>query len=207
MVYLGLTRLTAGAPRHWLNRNAPYNVQPDFGLFFIDHNGYKMPKAPLVPLIAAVTKRVETNPEVAFDWSSVDFVADRNFLRKLLRWVRNEDPAKDFRFDLELAGEKTVLVNRYEARHREQYNGRTYGYNFEKSSTEAAPGCQKATGHHRIAKYVSFLLYSLEMELSCLPFIPGYESELISPGSQWLEDGRQVRSGRLSPTHTVPEEH
>ncbi|RXW19074.1 hypothetical protein EST38_g6772 [Candolleomyces aberdarensis] len=165
------TVIVPGAPRHWLNRNAPYNVQPDFGLFFIDHNGYKMPKAPLVPLVAAVTKRVETNPEVEFDWPSIDFVADRNFLRKLLRWVRNEDPAKDFRFDLELAGEKTVLVNRYEARHREQYNGRTYGYNFEKSSTEAAPGCQKATGHHRIAKYdLNGLKMVVRFEVdACLP--------------------------------------
>ena len=113
-----------------------------------------MPNAPLVPLIAAVNKRSETSPDFDFDWPKVDFVTDRNALRKLLRWGRNEEGMKDFRIDLELAGEKTVLVNRWEAKTRDVYNGRTYGYNFEKVSTESAPGCHNGTGHHRIISYV-----------------------------------------------------
>jgi hypothetical protein len=142
-------------------------VQPDIGIFFVDQNGYRMPKAPLVPLVAAVNKRSETSPDFYFDWSEVDFVTDRNALRKLLRWVRNEEGMKDFRIDLELAGEKTVLVNRWEAKTREVYNGRTYGYNFEKASTESAPGCHKGTGHHRIASYVgSFYLPNYDLQLS-----------------------------------------
>lgn len=125
---------------------------------FVDQNGHRMPKAPLVPLIAAVNKRIEDNFDApSFDWSRVDFVTDRNGLRKLLRWVRKESKLNDFRMDLELAGEKTVLVNRWEARTKEMFNGRTYGFNFEKASTEPAAGCQKGTGHHRIVTYVSLV--------------------------------------------------
>ncbi|KAF5340780.1 hypothetical protein D9611_007520 [Ephemerocybe angulata] len=165
------TVIVPGAPRQWLNRTAPYNVQPDIGLFFVDQNGYRMSRAPLVPLVASVNKRTETNPDFDFDWASVDVVTDRNALRKLMRWVRNEEGMRDFRMDLELAGEKTVLVNRWEARTREMYNGRTYGYNFEKSSTEPAPGCQKGSGHHRIVTYdLNGLKMVVRFEVdACLP--------------------------------------
>lgn len=165
------TVIVPGAPRQWLNRTTPYNVQPDVGLFFVDQNGFRMPKAPLVPLIAAVNKRTETNPEFDFDWSSVDFVTDRNAMRKLLRWIRNEDGMRDFRMDLELAGNKTVLINRWEARTRELYSGRTYGYNFEKASTDPAPGCAKGTGHHRIVSYdLNGLKMVVRFEVdACLP--------------------------------------
>lgn len=165
------TVIVPGAPRQWLNRMAPYNVQPDIGVFFVDQNGYRMPKAPLVPLVAAVQKRSETSADCYFDWSEVDFVTDRNALRKLLRWVRNEEGMKDFRIDLDLAGEKTVLVNRWEAKTREQYNGRTYGFNFEKASTESATGCQKGTGHHRIVSYdLNGLKMVVRFEVdACLP--------------------------------------
>ncbi|KAG5642419.1 hypothetical protein DXG03_002821 [Asterophora parasitica] len=85
-----------------------------------------------------------------FDWAAIDFVTDRNNLRKLLRWVGN-NADKDFRVDMQLAG-KTILLNRWENRYREQMPGMTFGFNFEKVSTRAAPGCESSTGHHRIVR-------------------------------------------------------
>lgn len=111
-----------------------------------------MPRAVLLPLITAVNKRTEGKVD-KFDWASVDFVTDRNGLRKLLRWIGGQD-VRDFRIDLQLAGEKTILCNRWEKRNRETFNGRTFGFSFEKASTEAAPGCRGSTGHHRIVTYV-----------------------------------------------------
>ena len=111
-----------------------------------------MPQATLLPLITAVNKRAE-GKEGKFDWASVDFVTDRNGLRKLMRWIGGGD-VRDFRIDLQLAGEKTVLFNRWEKRTRESFDGRTFGFSFEKASTEVAPGCRDSTGHHRIISYV-----------------------------------------------------
>ncbi|EAU85879.2 hypothetical protein CC1G_02902 [Coprinopsis cinerea okayama7 len=146
------TIIVPGAPPQWQNRSAPYNVQPDRGVFFVDQNGYRMGAAPLVPLIAAVNARAEATPQLEFDWYEVDFVTDRNALRKLVRWVKDQNP-KDFRIDLELAGERTVLMNRWEKRTREHFNGRTFGFNFEKASTLPVPDCREGTGHHRIVSY------------------------------------------------------
>jgi len=95
---------------------------------------------------------------VDFDWPKIDFVTDRNGLRKLLRWIGRPHP-KEFRIDTQLAGEHTVLFNRWEKRTRETLGNTgysTYGFSFEKESTESAPGCEDSTGYHRIVKYVSF---------------------------------------------------
>jgi hypothetical protein len=94
-----------------------------------------------------------------FDWSAIDFVTDRNGLRKLLRWIGRPDP-KEFRIDTQLAGKRTILFNRWEKRTRETVGGMnysTYGFSFEKSSTKPAPDCKESTGHHRIVNYVGLV--------------------------------------------------
>ena len=152
LVFTVLIYFRTGSPPQWLNRTTPFTIAPDSGIYFVDQNGYRIPQAILLPLITAVNKRAK-GKEVKFDWASVDFVSDRNGLRKLMRWIGGNE-VRDFRIDFQLAGEKTVLCNRWEKRVREAYNGRTFGFSFEKASTEAAPGCRDSTGHHRIVTYV-----------------------------------------------------
>lgn len=98
------------------------------------------------------------NDKPKFDWPSVDLVTDRNGLRKLLRWVTAtaEDPPQDFRIDTQLAGDKTVLFNRWEKKYTEDASERrSYAQGFCDRATEPAAGCEGATGHHRIVAYVS----------------------------------------------------
>ncbi|KAF7357280.1 hypothetical protein MSAN_01323400 [Mycena sanguinolenta] len=146
------------SPPEWQNKPTPYQVPADTGMFFVDQNGFRMPSAVLLPIIMAVDKTREASDSIGgFDWSSekIDFVTDRNGLRKLLRWINDAgtNPApKDFRIDTQLAG-NTVLLNRWEAQTRAKYSGYTYGFNFEKASTDPALGCEESTGHHRIVKY------------------------------------------------------
>lgn len=116
--------------------------------------------------------RVSTQNKEIFDWASVDFVTDRNNLRKLLRWIGG--PVNDFRIDVQLAG-KTIMLNRWENRYQEQMSGKTYGFNFELASTKAAPGCEKSTGHHRIVQYVSSVVL----------------------GHDWTEDSSTFQSNRI----------
>jgi hypothetical protein len=118
-----------------------------------------MPSATLLPLITAVDKIAEEEYKPSFDWASVDFVTDRNGLRKLLRWI-DGTATKSFRIDMQLAGTHSVLLNRWERRTREELSGFTYGFNFEKASTKVTTGCEESTGHHRIVKYVSLFLPS-----------------------------------------------
>ncbi len=129
----------------------------DEELMFVDQNGYRMPKTTLLPLMAAVDIVADSPP---FDWSSADFVTDRNGLRKLLRWIAytrspTDKNQKEFRIDTQLAGHTTVLLNRWEKRYQEKPSGFTFGLNYEKESTKpASPMCKSSTGHHRIVTYV-----------------------------------------------------
>jgi len=110
----------------------------------------------LLPLLKAVdAKTLEDPSQPEIDWPSIDFVTDRNGLRKLLRWINPPpDGTKDFRIDMQLAGKHTILFSRWEKRHREESKSWTYGLNFEKASTTPAEGCTRSTGYHRIVKYV-----------------------------------------------------
>lgn len=124
------------------------------GIHWIDQNSYRMPSANLLPLLVAVNQKRKDEGAPMFPWGTVDFVTDRNGLRKLMRWIAGGE-VKEFRIDAQLAGHKTVLLSRWEKRTREQFNGRTYGFKFEKASTTPAAGCSESTGHHRIVTYVS----------------------------------------------------
>ncbi|KAK0201488.1 hypothetical protein DFS33DRAFT_990891 [Desarmillaria ectypa] len=150
------TILVPGSPPEWQNKAVPYSVPADRGIFFSDQNGFQMPSVILLPLMVAVETVAEDKKDPPFNWSSVDFVTDRNCLRKLLRWIgggNNEKSMKEFRIDMQLAGKKTVLLNRWDKRYREQASGYTFGYNFETHTTKPASGCESSTGHHRIITY------------------------------------------------------
>lgn len=101
----------------------------------------------------AVDQQREEDGNLPLAWGSFDFITDRNNLRKLLRWIGGT-ASKDFRIDLQLAGSRTILMNRWERRHQEQMPGWTYGFNFERASSQFPRGCEDSTGHHRIIQYV-----------------------------------------------------
>ncbi|KAH9891861.1 hypothetical protein C8Q73DRAFT_792181 [Cubamyces lactineus] len=140
----------------------PFVIPPDAGVRMVDQNGFRMGGAScLLPLFRAVDAVAEENADTSLDWSIVDIVTDRNGLRKLMRWLRHSNatsggqPLKEFRIDLQLGGTKTVLMHRWEKRHREiaipPKSG--HGINFERQTTSQASGCQRSTGHHRIVQY------------------------------------------------------
>lgn len=97
--------------------------------------------------------------ENGVNWSAVDFVTNRNGLRKLLRWIDgrgDSDRFREFRLDLQLAGRRTVLMNRWEKTTLAP-PATGYGFGFEKATTVPVLGCENSTGHHRIIQYVSSL--------------------------------------------------
>ncbi|KAK7050562.1 hypothetical protein R3P38DRAFT_2865875 [Favolaschia claudopus] len=173
------TIIVPGSPPEWQNKQTPYQVPPDTGIFFSDQNGFRMPQAVLLPLIVAVDKVQSESANASnagtFDWAAenIDFITDRNGLRKLLRWIEDagaNPESRNFRIDLQLAG-NTVLMNRWETETRVNYSGYTYGFNFEKASTDPAIGCEGSTGHHRVVKYdLDGLRMVVRFEVdACLP--------------------------------------
>jgi hypothetical protein len=190
--------LDPGSPRVWAEKPLPIEVAPDHGYNFVDQNGHRMGHRPFFPLIRAVQdieSQSGTKDEDKFDWSSVDFVTDRNGLRKLLRWVNagHGDPPRDFRIDMQLAGSKTVLMNRWEQITKEQPGTRrSYGFNFEEVMTVSSPGCERATGHHRIVTYVRALTAAARTGGFWL-------TDISKPGFRWLENGGPIRSRRVPP--------
>ncbi|KAH9831408.1 uncharacterized protein C8Q71DRAFT_715353 [Rhodofomes roseus] len=166
------TIIVPGCPPLWRDRALPYKVPRDSGVRFVDQTGYHMPAYPLYSLVRAVDIMSEDKGD-SFDWSTVDIVTDRNGLRKLLRWLNDDGTAKDFRIDTQLAGRRTVLLNRWEKKTREMPNPQysTYGFSFERESTYRAPDCEQASGYHRIVKYdLDGLTMVVRFEVdACLP--------------------------------------
>ncbi|KAM5540765.1 hypothetical protein V8D89_005409 [Ganoderma adspersum] len=155
------TIIVPGSPPEWRGRPFPYRVQFDTDVRFVDQNGYRMGSAScLLPIFRAVDIIAEENADTSLDWSSIDIITDRNGLRKLMRWLQyspdpEKEPLKEFRIDLQLGGKKTVLMNRWEKRTRENAEPPRSGcgMNFERESTTPTKGCERSTGHHRIVKH------------------------------------------------------
>ena len=140
-----------GSPNIWTNSN-PKRVPADSGVFFIDQNAHRMgPTAsPLTPIFAAIDDFHGNE----YDFSGIDIVSDRNNLRKLFRWATGVADEKDFRIDIDLAGQ-TCLFTRREEKNAETVLGfKGFGHEYEKAATRLAPGCERTTGHHRIISIV-----------------------------------------------------
>ncbi|KAI0369361.1 hypothetical protein BV20DRAFT_1053195 [Pilatotrama ljubarskyi] len=216
------TIVVPGYAREWGDRLLPIQVPYDNTIRTIDENRYHMGRigsgSSLVPLFRAVdgmaNKRVGlaapgaseedgTANVVDVDWADVDFVTERNSLRKLIRWIREScssprsppvtvdsdvtvakddaaeqddatdgsakddetatttaieaewDPRKDFRIDLHLCGEKTVLMERWAAFDRERVVPPKGGCrdNFIREATANNQECENGAGHYRIVHY------------------------------------------------------
>ena len=131
----------------------PYQALMDNQAQFVDQAADRMGTQSLYPLIRAVDLMTEARGE-EFDWGTVDFVADRNSLRKLLSWIQGDARSKPFTIATQLAGQRTVLLNRCEAMTRQAVGH--WPINFQRESTYQAPGCEHipTVSHHRIVRYV-----------------------------------------------------
>ncbi len=148
----------------------PYKVPtPDRGIRIIDQNGFRTSTGKIgyfVPLVSSVVQYQEIQGEPPFDWAPVDIIADRAALRKLSRWANaklslrptNYESDTNFRLDLQLAGEKTLLINRRSLRFAEHHLGNTYRTGFEKGFMTYPVIFGNALDYYRILNYVSRLI-------------------------------------------------
>lgn len=165
----------------------------------VDENGgFMMHDTPLLPLIRAV-ELVSNEDKFAaslghrrerVDWRAVDFITNRGNLRKLLRWIDGSSGGRVLRIDAQLAGDGTVLLNKWERRTPKFVQPGSYGTNLEKATTKPAAGCEGTTTHHRVVKYVSVACPWHVMHQNIFSW--------IEPYSQRLFDGMRCNRGSQS---------
>ena len=88
---------------------------------------------PLLPLFKAIDFLTDIGHTPPLEWASIDFVTDRSNLRALLSWANGS--TGELRIDTQLAGHKTVLMNRWTPRPKVSADGVSFGFNFEKKAT------------------------------------------------------------------------
>ena len=112
-------QLIAGSSVLWTGRSIPFTLRPDDGFVYVDqyHDSARLSQYPLMlPLCAAADAMHSREMAPLVDWPTVDVIADRNGLRKLMLWV-NPSPGREvlhFRIDVQLVGTKTLLLCRGE---------------------------------------------------------------------------------------------
>ena len=131
----------------------PVKPRPDSGHGLVDGNALKSPLCPLEPAIqTAALLSASSNPKV--DFSTFDFILDRNTLRKLFGMIRDDKDA--FRIDGELLGGKTVMLTRVETDNWDRIIGfKGYSEEFRKSVTTIMGGLEEGAfggAYWRLAK-------------------------------------------------------
>ena len=135
----------AGNPPTWREPELPLQLDPGPGDPFIDQDTAHYPQNPLEPMITAIgitQKLLGKNFKLRDE--RIDVAADRNSLRKLLRFVRANGPDRDprpahfreFRIEAQLAPNgQTMVFIPHEGNDAGSSRFRGFGYNFKRATT------------------------------------------------------------------------
>ena len=131
----------------------PFQLERDDRLRHKSHGSIQSSEYPLLP--ALIASSIVTP---SFDWTSVDFLTKRNSLSKLHRCFGAG--RKKFRIDIHLAGEKTIILERWEPDYFTPDRG--FGRNFEDATTTSSIDYKDSLVHNRVVSFVSsFILLNI----------------------------------------------
>lgn len=149
-----------GRPPQWTRPRLPYRVPKDQGIRYIDHTGAQCKRLEVSRLMPLVQSIELCSP--GFDYKSLDLICNRNNLRNLVNWLEaNNVRGKDFRIDVQLVNQKTLVMLEKEASCTEFVSSREfrgYGDSFRAKTVKGPAGQQR---HNRVVSYVrasSFIL-------------------------------------------------
>ncbi|XP_006462526.1 hypothetical protein AGABI2DRAFT_119382 [Agaricus bisporus var. bisporus H97] len=204
--------IVPGSPREWQERPLPHYLRLDREGHYRDQYDPRMRSINLLPLLLSVNHWQErTQPSEKYPWYDVDFITNRNSIRNLLRILRNQSSGsydsrgitKDYsrgnfnnpsysnpvRIDVELAGNKTILLNRWDSTTFEPITRNSCGFNFENAFTREADAVSaldsvsKDSGRH--LRIVSYDFGGLHMVVrseidACIPSAPQSSYDFIN---------------------------
>jgi hypothetical protein len=149
-----------GVPRIYNNSTKLYQLDKNSHKQMVDENRYHQPEYPLESILKAVNI---CRPEFSFE--NVDFVTDRNNLRKLFNFVESSAD-KSFRIEFQKIG-NTIFLIRNEEKTEEVCND--YGKSFENKVTTSNSDSSIEGSHRRIVSYEfgSFKLV-VRFEVDCV---------------------------------------
>ncbi|KAI7189936.1 hypothetical protein KC363_g4701 [Hortaea werneckii] len=138
------TLLVPGIPPIWSPPNAPVQVPPDTGRFFIDPNAGMMPTSPMEPLFRAVLHEHPT-----FDFSSLDLITDRWALSRLL------SDSESWSLAAHVIKGKVIFIRLEPEKEREiqPHQFRGFRRNFEKEVLKYREDCRGSRAHYQIITY------------------------------------------------------
>ena len=145
------TMSVPGSPALWAPPNLAPQLKKDSGLIYIAQNAARHPESPLEPLFRSL---YISQPR--FDIRPINFVSDRNNIRKLLSLINSEtarNVLEAFTIIIEMSKD-TALFCRDEAETTEfigPQDFKGFGHEFEKAYT--IDQIKGSTGHHRITSY------------------------------------------------------
>jgi hypothetical protein len=144
------TIMTPGKPPKWTPTARPTKLAEDNpnGTYYRDPNAAYFPSYPMEPVVRSI---FEARPD--FNAQEVDVFGCGSTFGNLLRFARNVETEKPFRFLVEVVGETVFLIRRENSPKEVIADIRGYGHSFPEANTTWDADLQSSDTHQRIIRY------------------------------------------------------
>ncbi|OCK74672.1 hypothetical protein K432DRAFT_409666 [Lepidopterella palustris CBS 459.81] len=144
------TIMVPGKPPKWTPTARPTKLAEDNpnGTYYRDPNAAYFPSYPMEPVVRSI---FEACPD--FNAQEVDVFGCGSTLGNLLRFARNVETEKPFRFLVEVVGETVFLIRRENSPKEVIADIRGYGHSFPEANTTWDADVQSSETHQRIIRY------------------------------------------------------
>lgn len=120
------------------------------GTYYRDPNAAYFPSYPMEPVVRSI---FESQIDHDFDPTAIDVFGCGSTLGNLLRFVRNVDAEKPFRFLVEVVGETVFFIRRENSPKEVIHGVRGYGHSFPEAYTTWDANVRGSETHQRIIRY------------------------------------------------------
>lgn len=120
------------------------------GTYYRDPNAAYFPSYPMEPVVRSI---FESNVDPEFDSTTIDVFGCGSTLGNLLRFVRNVETEKPFRFLVEVIGKTVFLIRRENSAKEVIHDVRGYGHSFPEAYTTWDANVRGSETHQRIIRY------------------------------------------------------
>ncbi|KAF2429947.1 hypothetical protein EJ08DRAFT_589893, partial [Tothia fuscella] len=140
----------AGKPPKWTPTARPTELAEDNpkGTYYRDPNAAYFPSYPMEPVVRSI---FEARPD--FNAQEIDVFGCGSTLGNLLKFARNVETEKSFRFLVEVVGETVFLIRRENSPKEVIADIRGYGHSFPEANTTWDADVQSSETHQRIVRY------------------------------------------------------